>query len=231
MSVFNNEYNCSTCPLRCNIFTLLNEEDLKLVNENRYEVKYKAGEIIFKQGTAANHLISFSKGIGKIYLEGYDNKNLLLEIVIPTELVGGQGIFVDRRHHFSMASLTESQACYIPFEVIGLIIRRNERFSGAFMREAGKKTVYNYQKLIDLTQKQRHGRIADALIYLSEKLNAKGEFDMLLSRQELADMTGLSKESTCRILKEFKDDKIISMHGNRVKILNDETLTKISRTG
>lgn len=231
MSVFNKQFNCNECPYQCNVFKFLTDEDTLLINKNRYEVEYKSGEVIFKQGTAANHLISFSKGIGKIYLEGYSQKNLVLELVTPTELIGGQGIFVDRRHHFSMSALTNSLACFIPFDTLKKVIKQNERFAGAFMREVGKKTIFNYQKMIDLTQKQRHGRIADALLYISNKLNGTGEFDMLLNRQDLADMSGLSKESTCRILKEFKDDKIIDLHSNKLHIMNKEALIKISKTG
>jgi len=49
--------------------------------------------------------------------------------------------------------------------------------------------------------------------------------------QDLADMSGMSKESAIRILREFKDENIIQVNGNDFEIINSEHLVKISQTG
>jgi CRP/FNR family transcriptional regulator len=54
---------------------------------------------------------------------------------------------------------------------------------------------------------------------------------MSISRQDLADLSGMSKESSIRILKEFKDEGILTVDGNTMQILNPEQLKKISETG
>ena len=54
---------------------------------------------------------------------------------------------------------------------------------------------------------------------------------MTISRQDLADLSGMSKESAIRILKEFKDEGILTVDGNRLHILNPKQLKKISETG
>jgi CRP/FNR family transcriptional regulator len=52
-----------------------------------------------------------------------------------------------------------------------------------------------------------------------------------LSRQELADMTGMTMESFIRILKEFKTSGIISVDGSHIHILDEDSLSLISRKG
>jgi CRP/FNR family transcriptional regulator len=44
-------------------------------------------------------------------------------------------------------------------------------------------------------------------------------------------MSGMSKESAIRILREFKDEGIILVNGNNFEILNIDHLAKISQTG
>ena len=44
-------------------------------------------------------------------------------------------------------------------------------------------------------------------------------------------MSGMSKESAIRILKDFKDEGIISVEGNHIEILNDVQLHEISKRG
>ena len=75
------------------------------------------------------------------------------------------------------------------------------------------------------------GRIADVLLYLKDKVYESNPFQTTLSRQDLADMSGMSKESAIRILREFKDEGIIQVNGNEFEILNLEHLIKISQTG
>jgi CRP-like cAMP-binding protein len=54
---------------------------------------------------------------------------------------------------------------------------------------------------------------------------------MILSRQELGEMTNMVKESVVRILKEFEDSGVISIRLSVLKILNREKLFQISEKG
>ena len=72
-----------------------------------------------------------------------------------------------------------------------------------------------------------HGRVAEALLYLSDSVYHADEFDMDLSRAELAEFTGMSKESVSRIFKEFKEDGMIIIQGKKVTINNKDRLNRI----
>ncbi len=69
----------------------LNEEELKLVNKDRYSVRFHEGEVILKQGTQANYFISVIEGFAKMYIEGHNDRNLILDFIKPWKLVGGPG--------------------------------------------------------------------------------------------------------------------------------------------
>ena len=85
--------------------------------------------------------------------------------------------------------------------------------------------------MVSLTQKQMNGRMADAIIYLSEIVFNSSSFDMVISRQDLADLSGMSKDSAIRILKEFEKDKIVSLDGKKIDIPDINKLKDISATG
>ena len=76
-----------------------------------------------------------------------------------------------------------------------------------------------------------HGRIADVIFYLTDKIYCQNPFNMSISRQDLADLSGMSKESAIRILKEFKEEGILTVQGNTIEILNTKQLRQISETG
>ena len=84
--------------------------------------------------------------------------------------------------------------------------------------------------MMSLTHKQMHGRIADSLLYLSKIYN-NNSFETALSRQDIADLSAMTKESAIRICKKFKMDGIIDYNANKFKILNEKALKQISKTG
>jgi CRP/FNR family transcriptional regulator, polysaccharide utilization system transcription regulator len=203
---------------------------LELINNSRYEVSFKAGEMMFKQGTPSPYFLCLTTGMAKLYIEGY-GKNLILSLVKPVEYIFGPGIYVDNRHHYSASAVEDSTACLVDVNTFKQIMRSNPDFADEFVRRISLMTIFNFDQFISLTQKQMNGRIADALFYLSDKIYGSNPFEMNISRQDLADLSGMSKESAIRILKKFKDEGILSVNGNILHILNPQQLKKISETG
>ncbi len=222
---------CKYCGERADIFNCLCQAELDIIDEQRIEVNYKAGELIFKQNTPNLHFLCLTGGKVKLYIEGFDGKNLIIGIVKPVEYILGQGIYVDNKHHYSAMAIEDSTACLVEAGIFKSLIRNNPDFAEAFIRKVSLLSILNFEQVISLTQKQMPGRIADVLIYLNEKIYESNPYTTTLSRQDLADMSGMSKESAIRILKDFKDEGIISVDGNRIEIINEEQLYKISQTG
>jgi CRP/FNR family transcriptional regulator len=231
MAKFIQTLNCTNCQCKSQIFKALTEPELELINQNRYEVFFKSGEIMFKQGTPSPHFLCLTKGLAKVYIEGINGKNLLLALVKPVEYIFGPGIYVDNRHHYSAAAVEDSSACLVDTQVYKQLIRKNPDFADSFLQRVSLQSIHNFEQFISLTQKQMHGRIADALFYLKDKIYEKNPFEMTISRQDLADLSGMSKESAIRILKEFKDEGIVSAEGNSIHILKPDLLLQISETG
>jgi CRP/FNR family transcriptional regulator len=230
-SSFRKCVDCNTCTERSPLFNDLTTEELELMNKDRYTVKFNSGEIIIKQGTTGTKIISLVDGMAKIYIEGYNNKNLLLAITKPWGLIGGPGVHTDDKNHYSVSALTETTVCFINRENFNEVLKRNSKFASEMLRHISQKAIINFDKMVSLTQKQMNGRMADAIIYLSEIVFNSNSFDMVISRQDLADLSGMSKDSAIRILKEFEKDNIISLDGKKIEIPDVQKLKDISATG
>jgi CRP/FNR family transcriptional regulator, polysaccharide utilization system transcription regulator len=223
--------NCDDCNRRSDLFKLLNDEELAILNEDRFEVMFKPGENIVKQGTNLTHIVNLTSGLAKLYIEGINDRNLLLNLIGPYSIIGGPGVFTDQRFHFSLTALEPCSVCFINVENFKKVININAVFAGKFLEHLNSKQHMLYDKLISLTQKQMHGKIADALIYLSEKIYKSPDFEVTISRQDLADMTAMSKDSAIRILKELEKDGIISINGKTFSIPGMDALKEISAKG
>jgi CRP/FNR family transcriptional regulator len=69
------------------------------------------------------------------------------------------------------------------------------------------------------------------LLYFSDVVFKSDDYEMILSRQELGEMTNMAKECVVRILKELEETGVIYSDSSKVRILNREKLLQISLKG
>lgn len=226
-----NNSNCKSCNCSWPNFDNLTDEQLELVNSNRFQANFKPGEIIFKQGSPTSNAVFLSSGIAKIYMEGYDGKNIILSIVKPRRLIAGPGVYVDNRHHYSLAALSETTACFVEMSIIKKLVHENSMFAEGYLKDLSVKSLSTFHKLVSFNQKKMHGRLAEGLIHLADEIFNNNKFNCRMTRQELGEFTGMTKESVVRLLKEFHDENIIQLQDHSIEIINKPKLEKIMISG
>jgi CRP/FNR family transcriptional regulator, polysaccharide utilization system transcription regulator len=222
---------CLDCLKRCEIFNPLSDEEMDFLNNHRYEARFKAGEVIFKQGTPLSHIVSFSKGLAKLYMETAYQRDVIISVIQPGSIIGGPCLYLDKRHQYSFTALVDSMVCFIDVNAFQELMNKNRGFNDAFLHDMSVKQFQLMQRLLNVTLKQSHGRLADVLLHLSENIFQNDTFDIVLSRQELADFTGMSKEGTIRILKEFKTDGLIDFQNQSFQIIDKRRLIEVGQNG
>ena len=230
MKDFKNNYQCFDCHhcfKKSPLFALLNDTELESLNNVRMEANYKAGEIIYKQGTPLTHLVIIHTGFGKIYIEGANTRNLLLNYTKALDINGGIGVFIDRRHHSSLMAVSECEACFIEVDAFKAVLRSNQEFMDAYLMEFSKRVQHTYHQFAVLTQKNMEGRMAEAIVYLKDDVFNNGSIRNI-PKQDLAELTAMTKESAIRVLKEFKDEGLIEINGKTIHIIDKKALQQIA---
>ena len=222
---------CVGCECMSPLFCLLSADELQLVDTNKINVQFRAGETIRKQGTFMTHVLSLNSGLAKLYLEGIEGRPAILRIVKPTNFIGGPGIYFDQMHHYTITALLDTSVCFIDLQVFRKILSGNNLFAEEFLKDFSREVIKVYNRLIHLTQKQMPGRMADALLYLQDEIFKTPKFPMILSRNDLAELSAMSKESAGKVLRDFQREGFIRISDREVEIINNETLQKISKIG
>ncbi len=222
---------CIDCLSRHKPFDCLSAVELEQLQQKKYIVNYNPGETIIKQGSAMTHLICLYSGLAKVYLEGLNGNNLILQLIKGGNVVMGPGIYTDYKHHYTIAAIAKSTACFIDLQDYLSIMKKNPHFAAQSHHAENIEKINTLQKFVSLTQKQMSGRIADALLYLHDSIYETNPFKIDITRRELADMTALCKESVIRILKQFSEENVIDLKGSRIEILNMEAVKRFSEVG
>ncbi len=221
---------CSTCFFKNGLCKGLTDEEFNSIFDQTKQYSYKKGETILKQGSKCNELIFLTEGIVKFVTES-NGKELIVAIDKAQTLLGLANILNEDINLFSIVAVEECQGCAINFNRFKLFIMSNRKFMFEIMglsTQQFRAAIFNF---ISIARKQSNGRVADVLLYLSDKIYESRSFSLGLSRQELSEYAGCSREQMIHTLRAFSNDGIISVSGKNIEILDYEKLQTISRVG
>jgi CRP-like cAMP-binding protein len=140
-------------------------------------------------------------------------------------------MFGDKEYRYSVAALEDCMVCMIKSEVICDIAKSNSAYLFEMTKAISNSGNYVYKKISDISRKQLRGRLADTLLYLANEIYESNEFDLQLSRKELAELSSMSMENAVRIISEFKKDGIIEVNKRNIRLSNPDLLRKLSEIG
>jgi CRP/FNR family transcriptional regulator, polysaccharide utilization system transcription regulator len=223
---FTKNSNCIDCRLKCDIYPAIAKSGKEKTEVNPLHAHLKKHDIICKQGTEVTHALFLIKGSAKLYIEGLNNRNIILYILKPPAYIGLLSFFESPFYFYSVSSLEESEVCFIELGLVKKLYFENHDLLLSLNQAFGKSVSNIMKKIISLNQKQIRGRIAENLIYLS-KLYNNHKFHLNVSRKEIGEMMAISEENTVRLLSEFSRENIISVRGKEIEILDMPLLKKI----
>ena len=210
---------------------LLSPEQLELLQNNSNVVNYNKKDSVFRQGTRTSHIMLLVSGLVKIFKEGRNERTVLLRIASPGEYIGMLSVMGDQIHQYSATAVELSEICFVDINAFRNVLMENGKFALQLINLISQDGLFIFSRLVNQTHKQLPGRIADVLLYFAEDIYGKNNFDFPLTRRELAELAGTTKESFIRTLTEFKNDKIISLDGSRVQIISIDIIKTLSELG
>ena len=79
-----------------------------------------------------------------------------------------------------------------------------------------------------------YGRLAEGILFLKDSYGTEEDGSTLCicpSREDMANLSNMTTSNAIRTLSVFVQERLISLDGRKIKILNEPALQKISRMG
>jgi CRP/FNR family transcriptional regulator len=209
----------------------LTADEVEEIHAHFRVIQHLKRDVILRQNTRSTQLMFVKSGLVKVYKERKDGRAYIVKILTAGEFLGLLSFYGNSTQQFSASAVEDCEIGYIDIQVFNRILKKNGAFAMELIRLLSREGLYMFEKLLRLSHKQLPGRIADVILYFSETINHSEEFDFPLSRRELAELAGTTKESFIRTLAEFKNDKIIELNGSHVKITSMKIIRTLSELG
>ncbi len=213
------------------LFSEFSDEDKGMLAKNSSLVRFKSRDVLFRQRTRTSHAMYIIEGLVKIYKENLTNRTVTLKILSAGHFAGLDALFAGPVYQYSASAVGEVRILIIDMGTFNKQLMKNGRFALDIIKMLSMESQNIFTRLNSQTNKQLPGRIADVLLYFSEDIYHSLEFEFPLSRQELAELAGTTKESFIRTINEFRHDKIIDLDGRKVRIKSPDLVRILSDIG
>ncbi len=216
------------------IWRVLNENEHELLRENARFVNYKKNEIIYLENDIPEDLICLLKGKVKIYKDGVGGRSQIIRMIKPYEYFGYRAYFANEPYVTSASAFEASQVCLISMKIVEHFLRNNGNLALFFIQLLSVDLGATDQRIVNLTQKHIRGRLAESLLFLKDSYGLEKDgatINIYLSREDLANLSNMTTSNAIRTLSTFENERILSLDGRKIKIIDEEKLHKISRLG
>ncbi|MBR1877686.1 MAG: Crp/Fnr family transcriptional regulator [Paludibacteraceae bacterium] len=213
--------------------TLTDEQKATLSNQIEI-VRYKKNDIIHLDGDASQYMWTLISGKVRIYKEGIGQRQQIIRLLKPYDIFGYRAVIAGEPYN-SSASAFESCVVYrLKAGYFNHLVRENGQFCYAIMLTMAKDLAISEIRAVNLTQKHIRGRLAEALLSLTENYGFEADgktLAMLLPREDLANMSNMTTSNAIRTLSQFAEEELVEVEGRHIRILNRRELERISRLG
>lgn len=226
-----NNPSCETCGARQkSVFCSLNADQLVQVNQDKACDFYKKGETIFKEGAMARGLFCVNKGKVKLSRMGPSGKEQIVRFATAGDIIGYNSMLSKRPLSATAICLDDSAVCFIPSRQFFGLIKEDPNFSLKILELTARNWDNASRLITDMAQKTTKQRLAEMLLWLKETfgLDEDNCIDVKLSREEIANMVGTATEAVIRLLGDLKKEKLISLEGKKIKMLDIHGLVMLA---
>lgn len=206
------------------IFSQLKDEFLQKIDNISIMRSYAKGRIIFMEGEPGEAFYYIKSGLIKIYKVSSDGREHILHILNEGHVFAEVTLFSNSPYPATAEVLEDAQVGMIKNSELEKLITENAEISLELIKYLNKRLVEAQNKVRNLALYDTYGRTAQALVKLAEDYGRKThegvELDLNISRQELANIVGTTRETVIRVLAAFKKEKSIDLDKSSIIIKN-----------
>jgi len=201
---------------------------------NKTTSTYKKGQNIIMQGGVVTGIYFVFSGKVKVTTSWISEKEQIIRFAKQGDVIGHRGFGSEKLKYYpiSATAIEDTSVCFLEKEIIFILLKTNIKLTNKLMQFYAEELFKTEKRINIISQKPVRERVAIALIELMNTFgcenNGSSALDVILSRQDLANFVGTTKENISNFISEFKKDCYIKTEGKKIKILNLDGLQKVS---
>lgn len=228
LDILPQHHPCAGCQVRDTaVCGVLPCDDLAEFKSSGCIQRLEAGQPLFHEGDPASQVYNVTEGALKLYKLLPDGRRQVTGFILPGDFLG---ISLSGEHAFSAEALQRTRMCRFSRTRFADFAEEHPDLEREVYKLAAHELAAAQAQIVLLGRKSALERVASFLLDLEQRRSrdpgaVRNEVDLPMSRSDIADYLGLTKETVSRVLAELKSRKLIRLISmNRVALLDREAL-------
>lgn len=213
------------CASKTSIFSILEEPQLKEITDKINRRAYKKGEMIFFEGEVSDKLYVINSGKVKIFKYTKEGKEQILYIVSTGDFLGDLSLLKKDEFKFNAEALEDVSICELTKDDFDKAVKENPEIALKILEVLYERIAKLENLVQSLSTKDIETRISGLLLGLIKDFgipeNNIVRLELPLSREDMANYIGVTRETISRKLNSMQEEGIIKLIGNKTIVLND----------
>ncbi len=223
------------------LFSELTEEQLGLLANLVVVQDFNRDETVVLEGDCSmKALYLIASGTVQVYMTGVDGRETILSFLERGDFFGEMSLIDGEPRSASVRTVTDAQLMIIHREPFLTLIRQTPEIAMSLLSEMSKRLRKANKQIGSLSTMSVSGRVAGTLLNLMEERGMRihtdnGQMVTVIhnrpTQQQLADMSGTTRETVSRICSMLVKANAIAMTGKDIVIFDEEALQEKATKG
>ena len=215
---------CDACAIRNRaICADLDDKEIGLLNGIGRRRKLTAGEQLLWEGDEAVLVANVIEGVLKLSTQTADGKEQILGLVYPSDFLGRP---FGETTPYGVEALTDAHICVFERKDFDRFTREHPRLEHKLLERTLSELDRTRRWMLLLGRMNAEQKVASFLLEMADRLGLRGvdgstSLILPLSRQQIADVLGLTIETVSRQLTKMRSEGLIELPSRREIVLRD----------
>ncbi|AZB11890.1 Crp/Fnr family transcriptional regulator [Chryseobacterium sp. G0162] len=196
----------------------MNIDEKMLYSFGGENMTYKAKEFIFKEGEHSQYYFQIISGKVKLNTFTENGKEFIHNILGKNQSFGDPLLFIEKLYPTNAISLQPTEIIRTPKNNFIEMLKTHPNLSLEMNMCLSQRLYYNSLMVSNMASSDPIQRLKGLLEYLKSYHDGDCQhcFPIELTRQQIADLTGLRVETVIRTVKKMVNSEMIKLEGRRI---------------
>lgn len=216
--------SCHNCPiLDCSVLRNCSQDCLEKIDQLKKVVGYLKGHRIIMEGNPARGVYFILSGKVKVYKTDVRGQEVIIRLAKPGEMIGFSSNMDRPEHLVSAMAMEDTLLCHLDQKAFSKLLESDAKLAFEilhYFRDELHRAETRSMKMATMSVQER---VADALLTMLEAFGSEGKqrtLNLEMSRQDIANLAGTTKEQVSKVLSELKNKGVIDTDSKRIDLLN-----------
>ena len=212
------------------LFSGLSDKDLRELESVVRERSFRKNEVIFHAQEPGNALFVIKRGRVKISMDDKSGREIILRVFEGGDFFGEMSLLDGEPRSATVSALEPCQALILYREQFLEFVARRPQVVMKMLTTLSRRLRKADEKISRLAFADAYEKVASVLMEIVEErkipLHIGTEIPISLTRKELAEMVGLSRETLTRVIADFQRAGVVRIEGHHIAIIDPQKLRR-----